>query len=109
MSFKFEVTGFREIESQLRRLQSKARSLDGIHRIPIKDILTDEFISKHTRYASADEWFAQSPFEIQSQDDFEAIPDAEWDAYVRRTTSFKSWQEMLEKAGAGFVEKKLFQ
>lgn len=107
MGFKLEVKGLTEIQSQLKRLQSRARSLHGTHSVPIRDLLTDQFMQKHTRFASVDEWFAQSPFEIQSQKDFESIPDAEWDSYVRTSTAFASWQDMLQKAGVAFAEKKL--
>ncbi len=107
MSFKFKVTGLREVESQLKRLQSKARSLGGTHSVPIKNILTDGFIRQHTRYTSADEWFTQSPFANQSQEDFEAIPDAERDTYVRTTTTFSSWQDMLENATRQYVQSRL--
>jgi hypothetical protein len=60
------------------------------------------------RCSSADEWFTQSPFDIQIQADFDAIPEADWDDYVRSTTAFTGWQGMLQKAGASYVERKLF-
>ena len=82
MGTRFEVKGLKELQHSLERLQSNARSLHGTHHVPISDVLTNAFIQEHTRHQSVDEWFAASPFTIESQEDFQAIPDAEWDTYV---------------------------
>lgn len=37
-------------------------------------------------------------FKVESEDDFKAIPDAEWDVFIHDNTSFGSWREMLEAA-----------
>jgi hypothetical protein len=48
-----------------------------------------------------------SGFKIESQQDFEAIPDADWDAFVRSRTRFQTWQDMQAKAGEEYVVRRL--
>ena len=48
-----------------------------------------------------------SGFKIESQEHFEAIPDVEWDAFVRSRTRFQTWQDMQAKAGEEYVVRRL--
>ena len=52
-------------------------------------------------FVSLDEMVAESEWTVESVEDFEAIPDGPWDAYVQQTTQFRSWKEMQESASAG--------
>jgi hypothetical protein len=61
----------------------------------LAELLSPEFVSSHTKFANADEMFESSGFKIESQDDFSAIPDAEWDEFIRSISSFSDWQSML--------------
>lgn len=42
--------------------------------------------------------FEKSDYPINSQEDFESIPQDNWDAFVNANTLFSSWQEMLNAA-----------
>ena len=42
-----------------------------------------------------------------TKEEFETIPDAEFDEYVRSTTDFESWLDMQEAAGAAYISKRL--
>jgi hypothetical protein len=42
--------------------------------------------------------FESSGFRIESPEDFKAIPDADWDAFIGRETTFADWQAMLDEA-----------
>ena len=104
-----EIKGLDEVQRELSRLAEKAHKLEGTHSVSAAELLAPAFIQAHTRqYDTAQEWFDASPFRVESSEDFAAIPDAEWDAYVRSTTDFSSWQEMLEDAGRELIERKLF-
>jgi hypothetical protein len=103
-----KIKGIDEVQRRLRQLSERAQALDGTHEVSVNEILTPDFIQAHTRYASVDEWFEASPFKIATTEDFAAIPDEHWNDYVRTTTDFESWQEMLEAAGAQYVQAKLF-
>jgi len=53
--------------------------------------------------------FEASGFKVESQADFEAIPEAEWENVIQAHTSFSSWREMQEKAGVEYAERKLME
>lgn len=50
--------------------------------MPVSELLTSAFVARHTQFVSADELFEQSGFKIESQEDFAAIPDEEWDESI---------------------------
>ena len=63
----------------------------------------------NTNVASFDALLEASGFKVESQADFEAIPDAEWEKVIRSQTSFSSWRQMQEKAGEEYAKKKLME
>lgn len=101
------MKGFDELERKLNDLADRAKRLDGTHNVPISELLTPGFLAGCSRFASADQMFQASGFKIESADDFKAIPDAEWDMFIKNNTSFGSWQEMLQAAGAEWTRKQL--
>lgn len=103
-----KINGIDEIQRSLRQLSARAEALDGAHEVPIEDLLTADFIHEHTGCGSVDQWFEASPFKIETTADFKAIPDAEWDKFVRTTTDFESCQAMLAAASEQYVQAKLF-
>lgn len=105
MSLK--VTGLDELQKELKRMADRAKELDGSHKVPVSDLLTDDFMSKTTEFLNAQEMFDSSGFKIESQDDFAAIPDDEWDAFISKRTSFSTWQEMLSQAAAAYAKRKI--
>jgi hypothetical protein len=53
-------------------------------------------------------YFYPGGFEINSEDDYEAIPDEDIDAHVAKTTKFDSWEEMLTNAiGDSYIIERL--
>ena len=71
---------------------------DGQCDVPLSELLNDSFVSHHSSFSSLDELMEASEFKIESQEDFEAIPDNEWDEFIKRNTSFNSWIDMLNDA-----------
>jgi hypothetical protein len=90
--------------SGLERLQRRAAALHGTHQVPINQVLTAGFMQRHSSFSTFQAMLDSSPFAGM---DFDAIPDAEWDVYVRQATPFASWQEMLKDAAADWVKKQL--
>ena len=102
-----KITGLDELTKQLDRMAKGAKELDGTHTVPMTELLSPGFVSSHTKFANAEEMFEASGFKIESQDDFAAIPDAEWDEFIRSISSFSDWQSMLGEAGTAWAAKKL--
>lgn len=102
-----KITGLDEVTKKLDGLAKKAEELDGQHNIPIAELLNPLFISRYTRFSNVDEMLDASGFSIESKDDFAAVPDDQWDVFIRSVSSFSDWQEMLSTAGQEWVAKKL--
>jgi hypothetical protein len=83
----------------LKELARKLGELDGQQQnIPLPELLTPAFLASCSRFGAAEEMFNASGFHIESADDFKAIPDAEWDEFISKNTSYSSWREMLKEA-----------
>ena len=102
-----KITGMEEFRRKLDRLKRNAASLHGTHQIPVADLMHPAFMRSCSSFQSFQEMLDASPFKVQSTDDFKAIPDNEWDAYVRKVTKFSCWREMIKTAGAEWAKSRL--
>ena len=93
-----EVKGLDELQRRLKDLSRRAENLSGTHSVPLTDLLTPEFLAGCSCFGSADQMFEASGFKVESKEDFEAIPDADWDSFIRGNTSYASWDLMLGEA-----------
>lgn len=87
---------FEEAIRQLEQMEKNAEALDGTHNVPMDEVLPPAFMHRHSSFSTFQDMYDASPFKDMK---FEDIPDAEWDEYVRKTTSFSSWEKM-RNAGA---------
>lgn len=95
-----------------RRPNSLLEPLAELQRISViavhlGDLVTPEFLSRHSRFAAEDEMFEASGFRIQSSEDFAAIPDDAWDQFIALNTTFSSWRELLAAAQAEWLRRQL--
>lgn len=102
-----KIEGLDKLQNHLKSLSKKAKELDGEQSIPISELLTEGFVSEHTKFQTADQLFEASGFKVETQEDFANIPDAEWDKYIRANSSFEDWQAMLSAAAQVWTIKKL--
>ncbi len=107
IKISFKVTGFDELQKYFNQMGKAAKKLQGQKTISFDELFTFSFMTKYTQYESFDEFLKAGGFEVNSQEDFEAIPDADMDTYVSKMTSFRSWQNMLDKATEQYISKKL--
>lgn len=103
----FETKGFDKLEKQLKRMEKGAKELSGQHDVPFSELFTTPFMRKFTKFSSFDELLAAGGYKVESNEDFEAIPDADFDKLVSSTTKFKNWEEMLGEATEQYICKKL--
>lgn len=101
-----KITGIDVLRKKLDDFAKKAESIDGQH-IPVSELLSPSFVSKHTRFSSADELLEASGFKVETQEDFASIPDDKWDEYIRSVSNFENWQALLDEAGKEWAAKKL--
>ena len=91
---------------KLNDLQKKVESINQ-QSVPASEILTPAFLLRHTPFGSADEMYQASGFKIEIAEDFAAIPDEEWDAFIRSISSFTDWKSMLNEASKEWATRKL--
>ena len=104
MNIKME--GFAKLQKELDKMQKAAENLDNAQ-IPIDDLLTNSFMKKYSNFSNFDEFLEAGNFVVNSQEDFEAIPENEMDSHVSKTTKFSSWDDMLGTAGEEYALKRL--
>lgn len=64
-------------------------------------------MKNNTNFEGIESFIENSPFKIESQDDFDNLDENELDRYVNEFTNFSSWEEMKKEAGALYTKRKL--
>lgn len=101
-----KITGLDKLQKRLKDLQQSAEALEGEHQVPFSELYNADFMHQHTKASSFEEFLIQGGYGT-TKEEFEAIPDAEFDEYVRKTTDFESWLDMQKAAGAAYFSKQL--
>lgn len=96
-----EITGLGDVEGLADRLES----LGG--EIPVGELFTPDFMQNYTEFDTFEQFLDDSKWEIATQEDFERIPEDEFDEYVDENTGFDSWETMLSVAGREYVMRQL--
>ncbi|EMA13882.1 hypothetical protein BDK61_4314 [Haloarcula quadrata] len=103
-----QIDGFGDLADQLDSLAGDIESLDGENEIPINELFRPQFMQTHTEEFESFEGFIDaSPWTVETEADFEAIPEDEFDAYVAEHTVFKDWESMLSAAGKEWVVRQI--
>jgi hypothetical protein len=100
-----KIKGIEEMQKKLEALQRRAQNLSGP--VAFEDLFPPEFMRRYTDVKSIDELVAASGYKVESTEDFEAIPQAEWDALIQAKTRFPNWEAMQKKAGEEYIERRL--
>ncbi|KKB34139.1 hypothetical protein [Bacillus thermotolerans] len=100
-------TGFKGLGKELNKLAENAKKLEEGQSVTFTELFTERFMSKYTRFTSIEEFFEKSPFEVQTNEDFDKINKAELDKYVSENTQFSSWENMLGEAGKEHIARQL--
>lgn len=101
------VEGLDATVRKLEGLETQLQAIDGQHQIPLANLLTPEFIQRHTDYSSLDQWIDAGGLKIKSADDFKNIPTDQWDAFVGKSTKFPDWNTMLQAATKEWLTKRI--
>jgi len=102
-----KVTGFKELQKQLKDMERKARELEKGVNVSFEELFNENFMSKYTKFNSFEDFLTAGNFDVESQEDFEAIPDEEFDAHVANNSKFNDWSNMMNTAGTEYTATKL--
>lgn len=100
-----EISGFDELDDTINELIERVESLGG--ELPMADLFPDDFMHTYTEFNDFDEFLGKSQWKIESQEDFEEIPENQFDRYVDEHTGFNDWETMLEAAGREYILRQL--
>lgn len=107
MGFDVETNGFDELQDELNEMKETAQKLDGENEINFGELFNDSFMQDNTDFESIEAFFEKSPWTIENENDFDAIPESDLDDYVDEHTVFDDWEAMLGQAGENWVAKQL--
>lgn len=102
-----EIEGFEELTEKLNRLKKNAEAVDGENAVSFDELFTPNFMRTYTEYDSIETFFERSPWTVETQDDFERIPEDDFDHYVDEHTGFNSWEAMLSAAAREWLGRQL--
>ena len=102
-----QLKGFDDLQRQFQDLADKAEALNGTQEVNFEALFTKEFMTDNTQFCSFNDLLDASPFQVNSAEDFKAIPDADFDKYICTVTNFASWEEMLEEATMQYTIRQL--
>lgn len=108
MSGGIKITGLKELQKKLEKLQSNAKKLSKTKSIPLDELLSKSFMSKNTDFKSFEHLMQKGNFDISTPEAFKKIPDNDLDKFISKNTKFKSWKDMLDCATSKYVQEHLF-
>ena len=108
MSNFIKITGLKELQKDLKKMQKNAEKLAKTKSVPIDKILTKHFISHNTKFKSFEHMMKIGNFDISSTEAFEKIPDDELNKFISKNTKYKTWNEMINEASSEYIEDHLF-
>lgn len=75
--------------------------------VQLSELLNPSFMAAHTSFPTFEDMLEASPWDPATADEFRALPDAEWDAYVSSVTHFSSWKAMQQRAATEWMAKQI--
>jgi hypothetical protein len=88
-------------------MADNAEQLQGENEVAFAELFTEQFMRQHTDVSSFEQYLENSQWDVESQSEFEAIPEDEFDEYVSNHSAFDSWEEMLETAGTEWAVRQI--
>lgn len=104
---KFETKGFDELHKKLEDWKNRAEKLSKEKQVSFSELFDKTFMKKYTNFSTFDELLENGNFVATTNEEFEAIPDDEFDLHVSKTTKFSCWGDMLNKATELYATRKL--
>lgn len=74
--------------------------------IPLKEIFTNKFMEKHTKFKTFNDILSNSNIDID-EDFYKSSESMEWEEFIKENTAFNSWDEMKKEAIGLWIKDKL--
>ncbi|MEC5342143.1 hypothetical protein ABRZ24_05925 [Brenneria populi] len=73
--------------------------------VTLSESINSEFLAGCSNFTSLEDMFSKSGFKIETQEDFAAIPDDEWDNFIAANTTYENWHDLQVAAIEGVVSR----
>jgi hypothetical protein len=103
MDFKFN--GLERLNKELDEIIDKVEALEEPVDVKLEQLLTDDFMQRHTSLSSLTE-LEELPL-FKNANSFEEIAATDLDELIRDISNFESWDDMLGTAATEFQAKRL--
>lgn len=100
-----KITGFDEFEKNLSDLQNKVEELAQEQSVSFDVLFDNGFMESHTEFSTFNDLLLAGHYEVHSQEDFESIPQSEFDDFISNHTPFDNWEDMLSSATTEYLTK----
>ena len=102
-----DFNGVDELIEDLNSAVDKVDELSEIDEIPLEELFTVEFMNAHSDFGNFFEMLSSFGYDINSQEDFDSIPEEELNMKISESTDFESFQDMLDEASSDYIQKHL--
>lgn len=94
-----------DLTDSLDSFQKKLEKNSGTQEVTFDVLFPNSFMTKHSKYSDIDSFLSAS--NINSQEDFDNVPESQFDVFVNANSDFSSWQNMQQQATNEYFAKKL--
>lgn len=96
-----EIKFTSNLDEVARKLQHAADILPD--QVTFDQLFNKGFMNKYTNFDSLEDLLSYCGYAVNSKEDFEAIPEDEFDKKISSCTKFNSWNEMYTTAGQEYI------
>jgi hypothetical protein len=96
----------RDIDRFQKDIEARLKRVSGEHKVPFRELFPPSFMRQHSELPNIEALFMAGGYSLGSDEDFAKIPDEDWERLITSHTSFASWKEMMETAGAEYAGRK---
>lgn len=96
-----------EFSRQLGAFSKRVADLAKPQKVPLTELMSPDFMRAHTSVGTFEELIAATGASVETAEDFLALPDNLWERTVKAHTSFESWLDMQQVAGAEWMKRRL--
>lgn len=93
--------------ADLEQKAQKAKSLEGTCELPLPELLNRKFMMQHTSFDNIDDFLQSAGINPQDPASLNEFPEDQLDTFVRKHTTFSSWETMCDTAAEDWFTQQL--
>ena len=94
-----------DLENLAESLEKRANDNEkSLNMVSFKDLFTPSFMAEHTQFSNFSELLIVGKFTVNSLEEFMSLLDDKFDAFIKKTTQFQTWEEMQSTAVAEYTK-----